>query len=82
MIRKIILENNIYNELWSKLVLAITYIKNNQPTKIIANNFSLYKAHFYKKPDFSQLQILDSTIYILLYKKEDLIKSKSELYEH
>ncbi len=56
--------------------MAITYIKNSQPTSVLANNLSLYKAHFYKKSDLSNLQILSSTIYILLHKEKHSKKSK------
>lgn len=53
--RATILEGNIKDELWPKLVLAMTYIKNSHSTKVLANNFSSHKAHIYKKLDFSYL---------------------------
>lgn len=53
IIKAKILEGNIDNKLWSKLVLAMTYIKNSQLIKALANNLNSYKAHFYKKLDFS-----------------------------
>lgn len=55
MIKATILESNINDKLWLKLVLAITYIKNNLFTKVLANNLSSYKVYFYKKPDLSYL---------------------------
>lgn len=70
------LERNIKDELWPELVLAITYIKKNRLTRALTNNLSPYKAHFCKKPNFSHMQILGSTVYILLYKKERTIKSE------
>lgn len=54
----------------------MTYIKNNWPTRALANNLSLYEAHFYKKPNLSYLQIPGSTIYVLLHKEKHLIKSE------
>lgn len=50
------------------------YIKNNQLTRALANNLSLHKAHFREKPDFSYVQILSSTVYILHYEEERTIK--------
>lgn len=35
MTRATILEGNIDNELWPELVLVITYVKNNWPTKVL-----------------------------------------------
>lgn len=71
-----ILEGNIDDKLWPELVLVMTYIKNNQLTRFLANNQSSNKAHVYKKPDFLHLQILGSTIYILLHKEKRLMKSR------
>lgn len=51
--RAIILVENIEDELWSKLVLAMIYIKNSRPTKALTNNLSPYKAHFHEKLDLS-----------------------------
>lgn len=47
MTRAIILNGNMHNDLWPKLVLIITYIKNCYPTGAL-NNFSPYKVYFYK----------------------------------
>ncbi len=35
MTRATILEGNIDDELWPEIVLAMTYIKNNRPTKAL-----------------------------------------------
>ena len=74
MTRAIILEGNINDELWPELVLAMTYIKNIRPTRALANNISPHKAYFYKQLDLSHLQILGSTVYVLLHKEERSIK--------
>lgn len=76
MIRATILKGNINNKLWPELVLAMTYIKNNQQTKALVNNLRSHEAHFHKKPDLSHLQILGSTVYVLLYEEKRSIKSK------
>ena len=76
MTRATILEGNINDELWPELVLAMTYIKNNRPTRALANNISPYKAYFHEELDLSHLQILGSIIYVLLHEEERLIKSE------
>lgn len=55
MTKATILEGNIKDKLYFELMLVITFIKNNNPKKILANNFNFYKAHFYKKLDLSHL---------------------------
>lgn len=75
MTRAIILEDNIDNDLWPELVLAMTYIKNSRPTQAL-KNITPYKTQFYKQPDLTHLQILSSTVYILLHEEERLIKSE------
>ena len=37
-------------------------------------NISSYKSHFHKQPNLAHLQILAFTVYVLLYKKEHLMK--------
>lgn len=76
MIRATILEDNIDNKLWPKLMLAMTYIKNSRLTRALADNLTYHKAHFYKKLDLSHLQILGSIVYILLHKEKHLMKSE------
>lgn len=76
MTRATILEDNIDDEPWPKLVLAMTYIKNNRPIRALANNISSHKAHFLKQLDLFHLQILGLTVYVLLQKEERLIKSE------
>lgn len=51
--RATILEKNIDNELWLKLVCAI-FVKNSWLTKIL-QNFSLYKALTLDYPNISHL---------------------------
>lgn len=53
MTKATIPEENLEDKLWPELVLAITYIKNSYSTKVLANNFSPNKVHFYEKSDLS-----------------------------
>lgn len=76
MIRAIILEGNIDNELWPELVLAMTYVKNNRPTRALKDCISLHKAYTKKALKLAHLQIFGSTVYILLHKEERLMKSE------
>lgn len=73
--RAIILKSNINDDLWPELVFAIIYIKNSQPMQTL-KNISFHETHFHKQPNLAHLQILSSTIYILLYKKKYLMKSE------
>lgn len=69
IIRVIILEKNIDDDLWPELILAITYVKNNWPTRAV-QNLTPHEAYTHKLPNLSHLQVLDSTIYVFLYQKE------------
>ncbi len=44
MTRVTILKRNIDDELWSEIILAMTYVKNNRPTKALPSNTTLHKA--------------------------------------
>lgn len=71
----LILEDNIDDDLWPELILAMTYIKNNQPTKAI-QDLSPYKGYTHKIPNLSHLQILSSIVYVFLHKEEQMLKSE------
>lgn len=73
MIKAIILENNINDDQWPKLVFTITYIENNWSTKV-SQNFSLYKTSTYKLLNLSHFQILGSNVYIFLHKEKRMLK--------
>ena len=75
MIKVTILEGNIDEKLWPKLILAMTYVKNNKLTRALQNP-SPYKVYSQEPPNLTYLQILGSTIYVLLPEKEQLIKSE------
>ena len=44
IIRATILDKNINNELWSELVLAMTYVNNSRPRKVLSQKLNLYEA--------------------------------------
>lgn len=75
MTRATILESNINDDLWPEMVLTMTYIKNNCPTKAL-NNLSPHKAYFYKQSSLTYLWILSFTMYVLLHKEKLSIKSE------
>lgn len=75
MTRATILENNINDKLWPKLVLIMTYIKNTRPTTAF-QNLSPHKALFQEFLNLSYLQILVSIVYVLLHKEKQSIKSE------
>lgn len=54
MTKTTILENNIDNNLWPELVLAITYIKNSQPIRVL-QKISPHIVHFHKEPNLTHL---------------------------
>ena len=75
MTRAIILEENTNNDLWLELLLAIMYMKNNWPIRVI-QNLSPNKAYTHKLSNLSHLGVLGSTIYIFLYKEEQMLESE------
>lgn len=73
MTRAIILEKKLEEELWSKIILAITYIKNVCSTKVL-NKDNPYNAQQKSQPNIQHLWVLESTVYILLYEEEQALK--------
>ncbi len=76
MTRATIPERNIDDGLWPELVLAMTYIKNNRPTKALQGIISLHEASTKEAPNLAYLQVLGSTVYVLLHEEECLMKSE------
>lgn len=77
MTRATILEGNIDDELWPEIVLAMTYIKNNRPTRALASNVTPHKAQSQENTtDVSHLQVLGSTVYVFLHEEERSQKSE------
>lgn len=54
MTRTTILEGNIDNNLWTELVFAMTYIKNNRLIRVF-QDLSPYKSYIYKPSDLVHL---------------------------
>lgn len=75
MTRATILERNINNDLWPKLIFAMTYVKNNGLTRAV-QNLSPHEAYTYELPNLSFFQILGFTVYIFLHEEEQTLKSK------
>ncbi len=75
MTKATILEGNIDDELWPELVLAMTYVKNSRPTKVL-QNLSPYEAFTQDHPDISHLRVLGSTVYVFLPEEERSLKSE------
>ncbi len=76
MTRAIILEGNIDDDLWPELVLAMTYVKNNRPTRALQGNISPHKVSTKEAPNLAHLWVLGSTVYVLLHKEERSMKSE------
>lgn len=75
MTRAIIFKGNIDNNLWPKLILAIMYINNNWPMRVV-QNLSPHKIYIHKLLNIFHLQILSSTVYVFLYQEEQMLKSE------
>ena len=64
MTKATILKNNINYKICPKLILAITYVRNNQPTKVL-QNLSFHKILLSEPLNLPHLQILGSIVYVL-----------------
>ena len=72
-----IIGENIPDNLWLEIVLAMVDIKNIRPISVLDEKSS-YKALEKKQPRFDHLKVIDSMVYVFIHKekrKED--KSKS-----
>lgn len=56
----------------------MTYLKNNQPIRVLQNNLSPYKAYTHELPNLSYFQILGLNVYVFLYKEKQTLKSKND----
>ena len=54
MTKATILEGNINDKLWLELILTMTYVKNNRPTKVF-QNLSPYEVHSQEPPNLIYL---------------------------
>ncbi len=76
MTRATILEENIDDELWPKIILAMTYIKNNHQTRALPSNITPYEIQSQEAADISQLRVLGSIVYVFLHEEEQSRKSE------
>lgn len=76
MTRATILEGNIDDELWPEIILAMTYIKNNRPTKALPSKTTPHEAQNQEEGDVSHLRVLGSTVYVFLHEEERSQKSE------
>lgn len=74
IVRATILERGIDDTLWPKIMLAMTYIKNLWPTWELKGNISPIEIQNKVLPDFQQLCILGSNIYVFLHEEEKSLK--------
>lgn len=77
MTKAIILEENIDDKLWPKIILAISYIKNNCLTRIFASNVTSHKAQSQENiTNVLHLQVTGSSVYVFLHKEKRFQKSE------
>lgn len=75
MIWVTVLEGNHDANLWPKVILAMTYIKNVQSIKALEGN-NPYSVQNNTNLDIEYLQVLSSTIYVFFHKEEQALKSE------
>ena len=73
MTRTTILEANINDKVLSESVREMTHAKNCWSTKAL-QNLSLNEAHFHERLNLSHLRMLGSTVCVLLYEEQRLMK--------
>lgn len=70
MTRATILEGNIDDELWPEIILAMTQIKNNRPTRALPSNTTPHEAQSQETAAISHLRVLGSIVYVFLHEEE------------
>lgn len=75
MARATIIEGNIDDCFWSEVILATTHIKNLRPTSSL-KSLSPHEEPLHDLPDLSHLQILGSTVYVIIHEEERERKSE------
>lgn len=76
MAQTTILEGNILDDLWSEIILAMTYVKKIRPTKALEGNNTPHYAQYQENPNISHLRLLGSTVYVFLHKEERELKAE------
>ena len=75
MARASIIEGGIDDSFWPEVILAMTYIKNIRLTKAL-QGLSPHQELFKTLPNLAHLQILGSTVYVLIHEEERELKSE------
>ncbi len=73
-VRSTILGGAIPDNLWPKILLAITHISNLLPTSSL-DGLSPYEASTGLLPQLNHLRVLGSTVYVFIRKEERKAKS-------
>lgn len=76
MIWSTIFEKNFVNNFKPKILLTMTYVKNNRSTKSLLNNITSLKAQNEEIPSLLYLCILGFTIYIFPHEEKRSLKSE------
>ncbi len=81
MVKGTILESGIDDAIWPGIVLAMTHIKNLQPTRALEGFISPIEMQNQAISDLHHLRILGSIVYVLLHEEKRSLKSaKWEAY--
>lgn len=70
-----ILEKNIDDDPWPKVILAMTHVKNIHPMNAL-DGMSHHESQFNKPPHVSHLRVLGATFYVLIHEEERDLKSE------
>lgn len=73
MMRVLILEENINNDLWLKIIRAITQVKNVRPTNALERG-NPHLVLFNSLPNVNHPRVLGSMVYVFIYEKKQNLK--------
>ena len=75
MARVFIIEGEIDDFFWPKVILVMTYVKNLRPMKAL-QNLRLYHKLSKTLPNLAYLRVLGLTVYVLIHEEECEFKSE------
>lgn len=78
MTRVTILDRNIDDKFWPELILAIIYVKNRRPIKVL-QSLSPHKSLTQDYLNIFHLRILGSSVYVFLHKEEQSLKLEKQV---
>ena len=73
-VRCTIIKEEIPDNLWPEILLAITYVSNLIPTSFLKGQ-SLFETSFKRLSNLEHLRILGSIVYVFIYKEKQKAKS-------